>query len=101
MNPAPEEITSLVGREVYSNNGIFVGEVEDVRLDLDAQAVTGLALAELNHELFAGRVERNTGVIVPYRWVRAVGDVVLVNDIIERLDTGDDEPEAEAEQQTT
>ncbi|MGQ3329449.1 MULTISPECIES: PRC-barrel domain-containing protein [Halorubrum] len=97
MNAAPEEITSLVGREVYSNNGVFVGEIEDVRLDLDAQAVTGLALAELNHELFAGRVGGNTGVIVPYRWVRAVGDVVLINDIIERLDTGSDEPEAEAE----
>jgi len=97
MNAVPEEITSLVGREVYSNNGVFVGEIEDVRLDLDAQAVTGLALAELNHELFAGRVDRNTGVIVPYRWVRAVGDVVLINDVIERLDTGTDEPEAEAE----
>jgi len=98
MNAAPQEITSLVGREVYSNNGVFVGEVEDVRLDLDAQAVTGLALAELNGQLFAGRVERNTGVIVPYRWVRAVGDVILVNDIIERLDTGTDEQEAEAGQ---
>lgn len=97
MNAAPEEITSLVGREVYSNNGIFVGEIEDVRLDLDAQTVTGLALAELNHQLFAGRVDGNTGVIVPYRWVRAVGDVVLINDIIERLDTGGDESEAEAE----
>jgi sporulation protein YlmC with PRC-barrel domain len=97
MNAAPEEITSLVGREVYSNNGVFVGEIEDVRLDLDAQSVTGLALAELNHELFAGRVGGNTGVIVPYRWVRAVGDVVLINDIIERLDTGSDESEAEAE----
>ncbi len=95
MNAAPEEITSLVGREVYSNNGIFVGEIEDVRLDLDAQTVTGLALAELNRELFAGRVDRNTGVIVPYRWVRAVGDVVLVNDIVERLETGNDEEEAE------
>jgi sporulation protein YlmC with PRC-barrel domain len=97
MNAAPEEITSLVGREVYSNNGVFVGEIEDVRLDLDAQSVTGLALAELNHELFAGRVGGNTGVIVPYRWVRAVGDVVLINDVIERLDTGSDESEAEAE----
>ncbi|WP_123620691.1 PRC-barrel domain-containing protein [Halorubrum sp. CSM-61] len=97
MNAAPEEITSLVGREVYSNNGVFVGEIEDVRLDLDAQAVTGLALAELNHELFAGRVDGNTGVILPYRWVRAVGDVVLINDIIERLDTGSDETEGEAE----
>jgi len=95
MNAAPQEITSLVGREVYSNNGVFVGEIEDVRLDLDARAVTGLALAELNRELFAGRVERNTGVIVPYRWVRAVGDVVLVNDIIERFDTGTDEQENE------
>ena len=82
---------------MYSNNGVFVGEIEDVRLDLNAQAVTGLALAELNHELFAGRVDRNTGVIVPYRWVRAVGDVVLINDVIERLDTGSDEAESEPE----
>lgn len=98
MNAAPQEITSLVGREVYSNNGVFVGEIEDVRLDLDAQAVTGLALAELNYELFAGRVDRNTGVIVPYRWVRAVGDVVLVNDVIERFDTDSDDQEADAGQ---
>ncbi|MFC7324653.1 MULTISPECIES: PRC-barrel domain-containing protein [Halorubrum] len=98
MNAAPQEITSLVGREVYSNNGVFVGEIEDVRLDLDARSVTGLALAELNHELFAGRVDGNTGVIVPYRWVRAVGDVVLINDVIERLDTGSDEEEAEVGQ---
>jgi sporulation protein YlmC with PRC-barrel domain len=95
MNAAPQEITSLVGREVYSNNGVFVGEIEDVRLDLDAQTVTGLALAELNHELFAGRVDGNSGVILPYRWVRAVGDVVLINDVIERLDTGSEEDEPE------
>jgi sporulation protein YlmC with PRC-barrel domain len=98
MNAAPQEITSLVGREVYSNNGVFVGEIEDVRLDLDARSVTGLALAELNHELFAGRVEGNTGVIVPYRWVRAVGDIVLINDVIERLDADEEEEEAEVGQ---
>jgi sporulation protein YlmC with PRC-barrel domain len=23
---------------------------------------------------------------VPYRWVRAVGDVVLINDVVERYD---------------
>ncbi len=97
MDAVPEEITSLVGREVYSNNGVFVGEVEDVRLDLDAESVTGRALAELNGELFAGTdIGRNTGVIVPYRWVRAVGDVILVNDVIERLDRGEEESEEAA-----
>ncbi|QHS16023.1 PRC-barrel domain-containing protein [Halopenitus persicus] len=96
MEPTPDEITSLVGREVYSNNGVFVGEVEDVRLDLDAEAVTGLALAELNGELFRSRVQPGQGVIVPYRWVRAVGDVILINDVIERLDVEGDEDVDEA-----
>ncbi len=85
MDERPEEITTLVGREVYSNNGVFVGEVEDIRLNLDAETVTGLALTELNNELFADRANGARGVVVPYRWVRAVGDVILVNDVVERL----------------
>ncbi|MFB6170104.1 MAG: PRC-barrel domain-containing protein [Haloarculaceae archaeon] len=94
---APQEITTLVGREVYTNSGVFVGEVEDIRLDLDAEAVTGLALHELNAELFGSRAAGARGVIVPYRWVRSVGDIVLVNDIVERIRRPEDEEEAEAE----
>ncbi|WP_396612441.1 PRC-barrel domain-containing protein [Haloferax sp. S1W] len=94
MDGTPEEITTLVGREVYSNNGMFVGEVEDVRLDLDHEAVTGMALAELNDELFRGQIEPGKGVLIPYRWVRAVGDVILINDVIERLKTPDEDEES-------
>jgi sporulation protein YlmC with PRC-barrel domain len=90
----PQEITTLVGREVYSSSGVFVGEVEDLRLDLDTQEVTGLALHALNNELFSAEVESARGVIVPYRWVQSVGDIVLVNTIVERLY---DEPESEEE----
>lgn len=93
MDGTPEEITTLVGREVYSNNGVFVGEVEDIRLDLDRQTVTGLALTALNDELFGNRIAPGKGVLIPYRWVRAVGDVILVNDVVERLK----EPEEEEE----
>ena len=92
MDESPEEITTLVGREVYSNNGVFVGEVDDVRLNLDATTVTGLALGRLNDELFSNRINPSQGVILPYRWVRAVGDVILVNDVVERMK----EPEEEA-----
>jgi len=91
MDESPQEITTLVGREVYSNNGVFVGEVEDIRLDLDAEVVNGLALGELNRELFESDDTGRRGVIVPYRWVRAVGDVILINDVVERLKTGSDE----------
>lgn len=92
----PQEITTLVGREVYTKNGVFLGEVEDLRLELDSQEVTGLALHELNRELFAEEAANARGVIIPYRWVQSVGDVVIVNDIAERIqrskeDDADDE----------
>jgi len=100
MDETPQEITSLVGREVYSNNGVFVGEVEDLRLDLNAESVTGLALHQLNHELFDQETRSSRGVIVPYRWVQAVGDVIIINDIVERMQSADSEsaePDAEGE----
>jgi len=87
MDADADEITSLVGREVYSNNGVFVGEIEDLQLNLDAETVTGLALSELNGELFSREMTGKKGVIVPYRWVRAVGDVVLINDVVERYES--------------
>ena len=94
MDGTPEEITTLVGREVYSNGGVFVGEVEDVQLDLDAEAVSSLAVGELNDELFSGTVSPGQGVLIPYRWVRSVGDVVLINSTIERLQEPEETEEA-------
>ncbi|TQQ81066.1 photosystem reaction center subunit H [Halonotius terrestris] len=94
MDGTPQEITSLVGREVYSNNGVFVGEIEDVQLNLDAQQVTNLAVGELNDELFSSTVSPGEGVLIPYRWVRAVGDVVLINSTIERLKEPEEAEEA-------
>ncbi|ELY38490.1 PRC-barrel domain-containing protein [Natronorubrum tibetense] len=91
MDDTPQEITSLVGREVYSNNGVFVGEVEDLRLNVDGQTVTGLALGDLNNQLFTDASRGGQGVIVPYRWVRAVGDVILINDVVERVRKPDEE----------
>jgi len=91
----PQEITTLVGREVYTNNGVFLGEVEDLRLDLDSRSVTGLALHELNIELFAEESSTARGVIIPYRWVQSVGDIIVVNDIAERIQRSKENEEDE------
>ena len=96
MDETPQEITSLVGREVYTNNGVFVGEVEDLKLNLDTQSVTGLALGSLNTTLFENEARESKGVLVPYRWVRAVGDVILVTDVVERVREPDEEEEVVA-----
>lgn len=96
MEQPPQEITSLVGREVYSNNGVFIGEVQDLRLNLDAEAVTGLALTDVNPDIFEGVVKRGQGVLIPYRWVRAIGDVVIIADTVERLGSEEEDEAATA-----
>jgi sporulation protein YlmC with PRC-barrel domain len=93
MDGEPAEITTLVGHDVYSNNGVYVGTVEDVQLNLDKEAVTALAVTNVNTEVFGSYTDDSRGVLVPYRWVRAVGDVILVNEVVERIG-GDDEEDA-------
>ena len=85
MEAATQEINKLIGREVYSKNGIFVGEVDDVQISIDNESITGLAVSSVNLELFKGWDLNGKGILVPYRWVRSVGDIVLVNDIVERV----------------
>lgn len=94
MDDESQELTSLVGREVYTNNGVYVGEVEDLRLDLEGETVTGLALNEVSNTLFEGVVGRRQGILVPYRWVRSVGDIIIISDTVERL--GNEEGEEAA-----
>jgi len=69
------EITSLLDQDVYTQKGIFVGRVEDAVLDTDNSVVSGLALGDVNRELFD---HKGKGIVIPYRWVTAVGDIVII-----------------------
>ena len=69
------DITSLLGLEVYTQKGIFVGRVDDAVLDPDRGMVSGLALGDVNRDIFDFK---GKGIVVPYRWVTAVGDIVIM-----------------------
>ncbi len=72
------ELTSLFGLNVYTDNGRYVGNVNDVVIEAADRMVTGLALTKINREMFDVNRE---GVILPYRWVLAIGDVVIVKQV--------------------
>ncbi len=69
------EITSLLGLEVYTQKGIFVGRVDDIVLNPEQGAVSGLALGDVNKNLFD---QKSKGIIIPYRWVTAIGDIIIM-----------------------
>ena len=75
------EITSLLDLEVYTQKGIFVGKVDDAVLDPDEGAVSGLALGNVNKSLFDFK---GKGLVVPYDWVTAVGDIIIMKHLVSR-----------------
>ena len=45
------ELTSLFGLNIYTNNGVYVGKLQDLVIDVEEQKVTGLAVSDINREL--------------------------------------------------
>ncbi len=68
------EMTELLGRQIYTPDGRLLGEVDNVVVDVEGAKVDGLYIDETSPML----VEDSRPTNVPYRWVSAVYDVVLL-----------------------
>ncbi|MBM4237096.1 MAG: photosystem reaction center subunit H [Euryarchaeota archaeon] len=78
-----EEASELIGLQVYTPNGIFVGNVNNLVIELEKKCVDGLFISETNPLL----VEDSKAVNIPFRWIQAVGDIVLLKYFPKRVTT--------------
>jgi sporulation protein YlmC with PRC-barrel domain len=77
------EISTLFGLNIYTDKGIYVGKVDDVIIDANESKISGLAVGKINNNLF--NEVNSKGVVLPYRWVVAVGDVILIKQVFSQL----------------
>ncbi|MFQ5837724.1 MAG: PRC-barrel domain-containing protein [Thermoplasmata archaeon] len=68
------EISELVGLSVYTQGGVYLGNVTNVIIDVERGRIDGLFLADTNPAL----VDGGKAVSVPYRWVQSMGDVIIL-----------------------
>jgi sporulation protein YlmC with PRC-barrel domain len=68
------ETTELIGLEVFTHKGIYLGRVYDVQIDIANNRIYDLILSETNPTL----IEESTDLGVPYRWVQSVKEVVVL-----------------------
>ena len=66
------KLTSLLGKKVYSLIGKYIGNVADVTIDLKDKKVTKL---DVDVKLPSGEEQR---IVIPYQWLSAIKDIVLV-----------------------
>ena len=76
------ELSSLYGQDIYTDRGVYVGKIEDVSVDIKEKKISGLAVRNINP--YAFKVGKKKGVIIPYRWVTAIGDIVLIKHVRRR-----------------
>ena len=89
-----EEVTSFLKLPVYTRTGTFVGHVRNVFLDMDEKRVSSLLVTNTNPSIVEGTVD----VAVPYRWVNAVGDIIILSHFPERVTTKKKEEKKEEEE---
>jgi len=68
------EMTELLGRQIYTPDGRLLGDVDNVVVDVETAKIDGLYVDETSPML----VEDSRPTNIPYRWVSAVNDVVLL-----------------------
>ncbi|KXA96370.1 hypothetical protein AKJ37_05390 [candidate division MSBL1 archaeon SCGC-AAA259I09] len=73
------KISDYYGLDMYSDKGYYVGEVQEVMLDPDEGKLAGLTI---------GTTDEGGHRTVPYEWVSAVGEIIVVS-----AEPGEEEPE--------
>ena len=72
-----------------------MGHVRNVFFDMDEKRVSSLLVTNTNPSLVEGTVD----VAVPYRWVNAVGDIVILSHFPERVATAKKKEETPEEEE--
>ena len=71
---AEKEITDLMGLEVFTPKGFYLGRVADAMLDIEESVVWEILLTEANPEL----VDGGRDISIPFRWIKSVSDIVVL-----------------------
>ena len=82
-----EEVTSLLGLQIYTHFGVFVGMVNNVIVDIKKHRAESIFVEETNPAL----VEASRSITIPYRWVQNVGDIIILKHFPEHVELTDEQ----------
>jgi sporulation protein YlmC with PRC-barrel domain len=91
----PEEVTSFLKLPVYTREGLYVGHVKNIFLEIEEKRIGSLLVTNTNPTLVEGSVD----IAVPYRWVNSVGDIIILSNFPGKIVTKKKEKEKKKEGQ--
>jgi sporulation protein YlmC with PRC-barrel domain len=62
--------------KVYTEKSVFVGEVEDVLIDVESKKMESIVVGKLNQQLVD--IKNYKGLKIPFRIIRSIGDIIII-----------------------
>lgn len=76
------DVASLFDLTVYTDKGYYIGKVYDVEIDASERRISTLVVENYNKDIIneetGFNVAESSKAKIPYRWVTAAADVVII-----------------------
>jgi len=74
------DFSDIEQKDVFTSNGSYCGKVKDVELNLGKFAVRAVVVNAEKGSYLAQKVGGSKNVVIPYRMVQSIDDIIIIND---------------------
>jgi len=68
-------------KDVFTNNGLYCGKVEDVECDMKRFKLRSLVVRAAKDSYLSKMLGEKKGIIIPFPMVEAMGDIIIIKHI--------------------
>jgi len=74
------DFSEIDSKDVFTRNGSYCGKLKDIELQLGKFAVRAIVVGAEKGSYLAQKVGGTRNVVIPYRMVESVDDIVVISD---------------------
>ncbi len=75
-------LTEMDGLDVFTDEGLHVGLLEDLSVDPETGKILGVVLKNTDEKfLRAMEIETTKGIIIPFSGIKAINDIIIIKNI--------------------
>ncbi|HIQ38485.1 MAG TPA: hypothetical protein EYH53_00550 [Methanothermococcus okinawensis] len=73
------KVSEILNKKIYTTKGYYVGEVYDAMIDTEKAVVSGIVVSDVYRGCLKDKIDDpSKKVVIPYRIVESIGNIVLV-----------------------
>ncbi|KXB07021.1 hypothetical protein AKJ51_02285 [candidate division MSBL1 archaeon SCGC-AAA382A20] len=95
-----KKLSQMFSKDVFTDRGEYCGKIKNVKVDLDKFRIGSIVLKAMKGSYLARILGGKKGVVIPYQFIKSIGDIVIIKHISSESVRGEEKEEAKVEETT-